>query len=53
MPEYQYNCEAAVKKLHQGIIEQESEIDKLLWDTLLVYQGYVSALHRGFHFLML
>ena len=27
MPEYQYNCEAAVKKLHQGIIEQESEID--------------------------
>ena len=50
MPEYQYNCEAAVKKLHQGIIEQESEIDKLLWDTLLVYQGYVFCTSSGLPF---
>lgn len=36
---YQSEREVAVKRLQKGILEKKTELDKLLWDALLVGQG--------------
>lgn len=39
MSMYQSEREVAVKRLQKGILEKKTELDKLLWDALLVGQG--------------
>ncbi len=36
---YQSEREVAVKRLQKGILEEKTELDKLLWDALLAGQG--------------
>lgn len=50
MPEYGNNREVAVTELYQGIIKQESKLDKLLWDALLAYQGDIFYTSSGLPF---
>lgn len=50
MSEDQYRYETAVAKLYQGIIKQETELDKLLWDILLTCQGDVFYTSSGLPF---
>ena len=39
MSMYQSEREVAVKRLQKGILEEKTELDKLLWDALLAGQG--------------
>lgn len=50
MPEYGNNREVAVIELYQGIIKQESKLDKLLWDAFLAYQGDIFYTSSGLPF---
>lgn len=46
----QSECEKAVEKLQRGILEREDELEELLWDALLVYQGYIFYTSSGLPF---
>lgn len=42
--------ERAVARLQRGILEREDELEELLWDTFLIYQGYVFSTSSGLPF---
>lgn len=42
--------ERAVARLQRGILERGDGLEELLWDTLLVYQGYVFCTSSGLPF---
>lgn len=46
----QSECEVAVTRLQRGILEREDELEELLWDALLVYQGHVFCTSSGLPF---